>query len=104
MCLGLKPQARKLFVYNVLFFPSFLTENDVCCLMICEKSYAAVLAFSFLDDIKKEFLQQYPKPAIEQTVRPYSFIEFGNNFFPFFYCMLGSILPALMHSSTSNHF
>ena len=45
--------------------------------MICEVSYAPVLAFSFLDDVKQEFLQQYPKPAIEKAVRPYSFIEFG---------------------------
>lgn len=48
--------------------------------MICEVSYAPVLAFSFLDDVKREFLQQYPKPAIEKAVRPYSFIEFGKIF------------------------
>jgi len=56
----------------------FLTENDICCLLICEKSYAAVLAFSFLDDIKQGFLQQYHKVSIESAIRPYSFIEFDN--------------------------
>ena len=62
---------------NFIKFFSFLTENDICCLLICEKSYAAVLAFSFLDDIKRGFLQQYHKVSIESAVRPYSFIEFG---------------------------
>eukprot|EP00794_Sanderia_malayensis_P003465 gene3465-3962_t len=55
-----------------------LTENDLCCLTICEDSYSSLLAFSFLNDLKNEFLQQYPKQAVDKAVRPYSFIEFDN--------------------------
>lgn len=56
----------------------FLTENDICCLLICEELYASVLAFSYLDNLRREFLDQYPKQAIEKAIRPYSFIEFDN--------------------------
>ena len=52
-------------------------------MMVCEENYAAVLAFSFLDDLQQEFLTQYPKQAIEKVVRPYSFIEFGKWFLSF---------------------
>ena len=72
------------YIINCINFFSFLTENDICCLLICEKSYAAVLAFSFLDDIKQGFLQQYHKVSIESAIRPYSFIEFGRLLFFYF--------------------
>lgn len=49
----------------------------MCFLVICEINFAEVLAFSFLDDLKKEFLAKYPKTAVEKAVRPYSFIDFG---------------------------
>lgn len=54
----------------------FTTEADVCFLMICETTFATVLAYSFLDDLKKEFLGQYTRGAVEKAIRPYSFIEF----------------------------
>lgn len=55
-----------------------MTEADVCFLLICEATYANVLSFGFLLDLKKEFLTQYTRGAVEQAVRPYSFIEFDS--------------------------
>ena len=57
----------------------FTTESDVCFLLICEVNFAAVLAFSFLDDLKREFLMKYTKGAVEKALRPYSFIDFDFN-------------------------
>lgn len=61
----------------IFLFFSFTTEIGVCFLMICELNLAAVLAFSFLDDLKKEFTTQYTKGAVDKAIRPYSFIAFG---------------------------
>lgn len=54
----------------------FFTESDVCFLLISESTFAPVLAYSFLDDLKREFLSKYTRGAVNKAVRPYSFIEF----------------------------
>ncbi|ELU14829.1 hypothetical protein CAPTEDRAFT_178637 [Capitella teleta] len=45
-------------------------------LVLCEDSYPSVLAFSFLDEIMKEFLINYDASQVQRARRPYAFIEF----------------------------
>lgn len=56
----------------------FTTESGVCFLLISESSFAVVLAFSFLDELKREFTNKYTRGAIDKAIRPYSFIEFDS--------------------------
>jgi len=56
----------------------FTTEVGVCFLMICEINLAAVLAFSFVDELKREFTTQYTRGAVDKAIRPYSFIAFDS--------------------------
>lgn len=54
-----------------------LNDNQVCYLALTEKSFSKRLAFSFLENVQNEFLQQYGS-RIHTVSRPYSFIEFDN--------------------------
>lgn len=54
---------------------SYLIENDVCYLVLCEKNYSKRLAYSYLEDIAQEFHSQYGK-RVNIVTRPYTFIEF----------------------------
>lgn len=72
---------RKQFVYvsiynDLYLFFSYLIEHQVCYLILCEKSFSKRLAFSFLEDLQNEFINQYGH-KINSITRPYSFIEFG---------------------------
>lgn len=53
----------------------YLIEDDVCYLVLCEKSFSKRLAFSYLEDLAQEFSSQYGK-RVSSANRPYSFIEF----------------------------
>lgn len=53
----------------------YLIENDVCYLVLCEKTYSKRVAFSYLEDIAQEFHSRYGK-RVNTVTRPYSFIEF----------------------------
>lgn len=78
-------------IYNDLYlFFSYLIEHQVCYLILCEKSFSKRLAFSFLEDLQNEFINQYGH-KINSITRPYSFIEFGilkfiiNSFFLYWF-------------------
>ena len=58
-------------------FCSFISSLDVTTLMLCESTYPTVLAFSFLDELQKDFLINYDKGKVTDVKRPYAFIEFG---------------------------
>ena len=58
-------------------YSSYLIDQDVCYLVLCEQSYSKKLAFSFLEDLAQEFSSLYGK-KVQSVNRPYSFIEFGN--------------------------
>lgn len=65
---------------NYIFFSSscsYLIENDICYLVLCEKTYSKRLAYSYLDDIAREFYSQYGR-KVNTVTRPYTFIEFDN--------------------------
>ena len=57
-------------------FYSYLIDQNVCYLVLCEQSYSKKLAFSFLEDLANEFHSCYGK-KVQSVNRPYSFIEFG---------------------------
>lgn len=58
-------------------FYSFTSSLGVGYLMVCTESYPNVLAFSFLDELQREFIVTYDTKRINSALRPFSFIEFG---------------------------
>lgn len=64
-----------LFIPYMLVY-SYLIENEVCYLVLCERNYSARVAYSYLEDIAQEFYAQYGK-RVNTVTRPYTFIEFG---------------------------
>ena len=57
------------------FFFSYIIEQDVCFLTLCDRSFNKKLAYSFLEDLSQEFYNMYGH-KISTASRPYSFIEF----------------------------
>lgn len=66
----LEMDAKRLF-----FLFSYLIENDVCFLVMCDKMYSKRLAFNYLEDISQEFHKNYGR-KVNSVTRPYAFIEF----------------------------
>lgn len=60
--------------YNI----NFTSSLGVGYMMVCMESYPSVLAFSFLDELQREFIVSSDTKRISSAVRPYSFIEFDN--------------------------
>lgn len=52
--------------------------SDVIYLTICDSSYPAKLAFSYLDEIAREFLQTYASELNKPELRPFPFVRFDN--------------------------
>lgn len=50
---------------------------------VCEGSYPAVLVFSFLEELQREFTITFQSHDVQKARRPYSFVEFGKHFFYF---------------------
>lgn len=69
-------ELKKIMNANMKFlFFSYLIENDVCYLVLCERNYSKRLAYTYLEDIAQEFHSQYGK-RVNIVTRPYTFIEF----------------------------
>lgn len=64
--------------YFSLSVHSYLIENEVCYLVLCERNYSTRVAYSYLEDIAQEFHAQYGK-RVNTVTRPYTFIEFGKS-------------------------
>ncbi|KAK3853725.1 hypothetical protein Pcinc_039744 [Petrolisthes cinctipes] len=47
-------------------------------LVVCEPNYPHILAFSFLDELMKEFSILYTSSVVKSVRRPYAFIEFDS--------------------------
>lgn len=45
---------------------------------ICDRTYPRKLAFSYLEEIDKEFSQTYGTEATKPGIRPYAFVQFDN--------------------------
>lgn len=61
---------------------------------MCIPSYPQVLAYSFLEELAGEFTKKYDRFKVEEALRPYNLIEFGNIFkiFSFIYFMFQIVL------------
>lgn len=57
---------------------SYLISDNVVFLTIADKSYPRKLAFSFLDELSKEFASTYG-PKVEAVRKPYAFVGFGQS-------------------------
>lgn len=62
-------------LYNI--YCSYIIENGVCYLALCEGSFPPTVAFSYLEAIYETFNDQHGH-NISKANRPYHFIEFGN--------------------------
>ncbi|KAG0716165.1 Vesicle-trafficking protein SEC22a [Chionoecetes opilio] len=47
-------------------------------MVVCEPTYPHILAFSFLDELKKEFNVLYTPSVVKSVRRPFAFIEFDS--------------------------
>ena len=56
--------------------PSYLIVGPVIYMCICDSEYPRKLAFSYLDELSKEFQRSY-EGKIETVTRPYAFMGFG---------------------------
>ena len=55
---------------------------------VCEGSYPAILVFSFLEELKREFTITFQSHDVQKARRPYSFVEFGKQSFFYFILLL----------------
>lgn len=55
---------------------------------VCEGSYPAVLVFSFLEELQREFTITFQSHDVQKARRPYSFVEFGKQSFFYFILLL----------------
>lgn len=60
--------------YELAF--SYLIADNVVYLVIADKSYPRKLAFSYLDELSKEFATSYGA-KVEAVRKPYAFVGFG---------------------------
>ena len=58
------------------YFFHYIIVNDVCYLVLTEKSFPKRTAFTYLEDLQNEFDVQYGN-RVSTVQRPYAFIEFG---------------------------
>lgn len=54
----------------------YIIEDDVCYLCICDHSYPRKLAFSYLEELAKEFSTSYGAEVHKAGLRPYAFVQF----------------------------
>jgi vesicle transport protein SEC22 len=73
--LSLHPPPRLLTIDSGDYSFHLLTENGVCLLTICEGRSPSYIAFSFLEDLNKEFQNLYGS-EVSGCERPYKFIKF----------------------------
>jgi Regulated-SNARE-like domain len=55
---------------------SYLIADAICYLTITDKSYPRKLAFSYLQELAKEFSTSYGTEALKPNLRPYAFVQF----------------------------
>ncbi|KAJ1734495.1 SNAP receptor [Coemansia sp. BCRC 34490] len=58
------------------YYLHYLLDQGVCYLCICDKSLPRKLAFSYLDELSKEFYMSYGSEIEQSNLRPYAFIKF----------------------------
>lgn len=61
---------------NLCTSHSYIIEEGICYLALCEEAYPSRLAFSYLENLHTDFSQQHGH-EVYKAQRPYFFIEFG---------------------------
>ncbi|KAI9314645.1 Longin-like domain-containing protein [Dichotomocladium elegans] len=59
-----------------LYVFHYIIEGNTCYLCICDKSYPRKLAFSYLEELAKEFNMSYGNEVNKPGLRPYAFVKF----------------------------
>lgn len=68
-----RPESESLTIHP----NSYLIQDSICFLCICDKSYPRKLAFTYLSDLATEFTTTYSATQyLSPTLRPYAFVEF----------------------------
>lgn len=65
--------SHDIFMFRIRF--SYLIENEVCYLVLCDKLFSKRIAFNFLEDLAQEFSKSFGR-KVNTVTRPYQFIEF----------------------------
>ncbi|KAJ1942632.1 SNAP receptor [Linderina macrospora] len=85
---GYKSQAKAIFkklnlqsepmcsIESGPYFLHYVVDQGVCYLCICERSFPRKVAFSYLDELAKEFHMSYGSEVEKTNLRPYAFIKF----------------------------
>lgn len=55
-----------------------MIEMNCVYMVLTEKTYPKKLAFSYLEELQREFQQEHGKD-IDTAARPYSFVKFGTH-------------------------
>ena len=55
----------------------YIIDSDVCFLTLTEKRYPRKLAYDYIDELRKEFLQMHGS-KVGNASRPYEFLRFDN--------------------------
>lgn len=71
-----------MFPTMITVLHSYLIVDNVVYLTIAEKSYPRKLAFSYLDELSKEFANSYG-PKVDAVRKPYAFVGFGASNYSF---------------------
>ena len=67
---------------------SYILEEGICYLALCDPTYPAKLAFNYLENLHKDFSEQHGND-VHKASRPYHFIEFGTYLYlPSIFCRL----------------
>lgn len=65
-------------INSAQYYFIYMMDNDICYLTLCDQSYPKKLAYSFLDELKREFDIQHGT-EIAATRRPFAFEKFGSS-------------------------
>lgn len=68
---------RICLIWFISSFSSMISALNLTYLVICDSNYPSVLAFAFLDEVQREFLQSNERSHVESVTRPYALIQFG---------------------------
>ncbi|KAJ2351751.1 SNAP receptor [Coemansia erecta] len=85
---GYKSQAKAIFkklnaqaeprctIESGPYYLHYLLDQGVCFLCICDKAFPRKAAFSYLDELGREFNMSYGSEVHKPSLRPYAFIKF----------------------------
>ena len=76
VCFYWKRDSRELTRRRTLVRFSYIIQDNVVYMTIADKSYPRKLAFSYLDELSKEFAITYGD-KVENVRKPYAFVGFG---------------------------